>query len=313
MRRKLQSLLMLTLVLTFSLVGCADPAEGGASSSVGSASESQPSGSAAGSASTSVDGSNPLVEDLGNGLTAAVDGSIIGPWETQGLFVPTEATTTEITSYLIQEGTEFENEIVVLTAEEEGPTVFIIASVHGDEVAGYQAADRMKNMELASGTLYILSPANIIGAEYNRRHVYDDQDLNRSFPGKTDGTEAELIAHAIYQEVERIQPDLVFDLHEAKLKGENRDFLGSSLIFTSLDGMEDLYMDMYLASQDGELCSEPYKAYSPGPFGSVNHTITTELEIPVITVETYRGYFLERRIEDQMAVVGFALEHLGLV
>ena len=248
--------------------------------------------------------------------TMVEDGSITTPWKTKGLFIPEEATTTTtIEAYKICEGTDVENEFTVLTATEDGPIIFIIAGQHGDEIAGYMAIDQLKNMELKKGKAYILSPANMAGANADpkRRYVFDEEDLNRSFPGKTDGTRAELLASAIYAEIEKTQPVVVLDHHEARTVKENRDFLGSSLIYTTLDGMEDMFMDMYLATQNGELCAEPFKFYGPGPIGSMNNVVATNLNIPVITVETYRGYALERRVEEHLAIAGYVLRYYGMV
>ena len=94
---------------------------------------------------------------------------------------------------------------------------------------------------------------------------------------------------------------------------ENRDFLGSSLIYTSLDKMSDMYLDMLMATETGELCSERFNFYGPGPVGSINNTVTTQLDIPTITVETYRGYPLERRIGDQLDIVEYVLTYYGLL
>lgn len=243
------------------------------------------------------------------------DGTIIEPWETKGKFTPEKASTTTIETYKICEGTDVENEITVLTAKEEGPTVFIIAGQHGDEIASYTAIDQLKDMEIKKGKLYILSPANKPGAtaEQKRRYVFDKEDLNRSFPGKTNGTRAELLASAIYSEIESIRPVIVLDHHEARRIETNVDFLGSSLIYSTLNGIEDMFLNMYQATQDGELCSGPFNFYSPGPIGSLNNVVATNLQIPVLTIETYRGYQLERRIEDHLAIVGYILRYYEMV
>ena len=139
-----------------------------------------------------------------------------------------------------------------------------------------------------------------------------------AFRGMIDLLEAEILlaqrtAHSIYQDIARAEPVFVFDLHEARYNEESRDFLGSSLIFTSLDGMDQLCMELLLATESGELCSERYNFFGPGPEGSVNHTVTTGLGIPTITIETYRGYPLERRIGDQLAIVEYVLGYYGLL
>lgn len=245
----------------------------------------------------------------------AADGSINDPWETRGCFTPVKAVTTTVETYKICKGTDVENEITVLTARENGPTIFIVAGQHADEVAGYTAINKLKNMELKKGKLYIISPANMPGfkAEPKTRYVNASEDLNRSFPGREGGTKAELLANAIYSEIEKVSPELVLDHHEARNVKTDSDFLGSSLIYTTLDGMEDLFLNMYQATQDRTLCSEPFKFYSPGPAGSINNVVAANLKIPVITVETYRGYVMERRIEDHLAIVGYVLRYYGMV
>jgi len=138
-------------------------------------------------------------------------------------------------------------------------------------------------------------------------------DLNRQFPGKADGNIAEQLAYAIYNDIADKRPSLVLDLHEAISNVPENDFLGSSIIFTSLDGIADLFMDMYFATQMDELCSEPFNYFGPGPIGSINNTVTNKLGIPVITMETYRAYPLERRVMDHLALVGYVLKYISIV
>ena len=103
----------------------------------------------------------------------------------------------------------------MIKGHEEGPAVYLVAGIHGDEIAGWMAGEQLKSLELESGTLYILSPANLYGAEHEVRKTADGRDLNRRFPGKADGFEGERIADAIYRDIEEKAPELVLDLHEA--------------------------------------------------------------------------------------------------
>ena len=226
----------------------------------------------------------------------------------------TEEYPVEVSSYKLAEGTDVENEVFVIQGEQEGPSIYVVAGVHGDEMAGWMTGNLLKKATVKAGTLYILSPANPWGAESEprSRYVTGEEDLNRSFPGNADGNMAERAADSIYQDIARVKPVFLFDLHEARYNEESRDFLGSSLIFTSLDNMSQLCMDLLMATESGELCSERFNFFGPGPEGSVNQTVTTGLEIPVITIETYRGYPLERRIGDQLAIVEYVLEYYGL-
>ncbi|MEG1773347.1 MAG: succinylglutamate desuccinylase/aspartoacylase family protein, partial [Oscillospiraceae bacterium] len=161
---------------------------------------------------------------------------------------------TEVSSYLLAEGTDVENEVTVIKGAEKGPTVYIVAGLHGDEIAGWMTGNLLKKVSIKAGELRILSPANRWGAsaQPRTRYITEDQDLNRNFPGSADGTMAQRFDHAVYTDIEAAQPVFLFDLHEARINKKDRDFLGSSLIYTSLDKMSDMYLDMLLATENGE-------------------------------------------------------------
>lgn len=226
---------------------------------------------------------------------------------------------TEKEEYLLLEGTAAENTVQILRGKENGPTIYIVAGVHGDETAGWRAGNLLKEASLKAGTIYILSPANAYGAAQNRRRTEDGRDLNRSFPGNSEGWGAEGIAASIYADIRDKQPELVLDLHEAVAKeddyaalGANYDALGNSLICQSLDGIGELVLDALLASETGELCSGPLTLYGSPPTGSLNRTVTEELDIPVITVETLRTEPLAQRVQNQLELVEFVLKYHGM-
>ena len=211
--------------------------------------------------------------------------------------------------YPLLEGTEEENTVCVLRGAEEGPTVYLVAGVHGDEVAGWRAGNLLKEATLKAGTLYIVSPANLYGARENQRKTKSDRDLNRSFPGDPEGWDAQRIAYAIFTDIQDKQPDLVLDLHEARSKQGDRDALGNSLICQSLDGIGDLILEALLASEAGELCGSALTLYGSPPAGSINQTVTEMLGIPTVTVETYREEPLARRVQNQLEFVQYVLEY----
>ena len=241
-------------------------------------------------------------------------------WELEdfeGCFTQQYETTAE--EYKIAEGTEEENTVQVLRGGEEGPTIYIVAGVHGDEQAGWRAGNLVKDATLKAGTLYIVSPANQYGAQHDQRRTKSDRDLNRNFPGDPEGWDAERIAYSIYSDIQEKQPDLVLDLHEAIAKeddyeklGANYDALGNSLICQSLDGIGDLVLEALLASEAGQLCANPLILYGSPPSGSVNETVTNQLGIPTITVETLRAEPLAQRVQNQLEIVQFVLEYYAM-
>ena len=216
-------------------------------------------------------------------------------------------------SYKLMEGTLMETEVVHIHSENEGPCVYIVGAVHGDEKAAWYAAILTEQATISCGDLYILAPANANGAKNDTRYVVARQDMNRVFPGDPEGNEAERIADAIFSDIAEKRPSFVFDLHEAIIMTSGRDFLGSSYIFTKLDGMEDLFFDMVFATQDGTICHNVFSVNGPGPDGSVNNTVTNLLRIPTVTVETFRGFHIERRVYDQLDTIQFVLNYLGML
>ena len=215
-------------------------------------------------------------------------------------------------SYRLTPGTDTETTVVKITGAAPGPAVYVAAGIHGDERAAWYAGLMLQNITINAGTLYVLAPANAWGAQRNRRLV-GEEDPNRCFPGNESGTLAQRICFAIFRDIEEKQPELLLDLHEAIVYKEGRDFLGSTLIYTSLEGMEDLFFDLLFATQDGEVTSCPFDYNGPGPAGSMNRTVTDQLKIPAITVETFRGFPMERRVSDQLKVVAYVLRYKGML
>lgn len=217
-----------------------------------------------------------------------------------------------VDTYTIMEGTISETCVTHIHSDSEGPSVYIVGGVHGDEKAAWYSAVLMRRATISCGDLYVLAPANAEGARNDTRYVTGRQDLNRSFPGDPDGDEAQKLADAIFRDIRRQKPDLVLDLHEAIVMNQSRDFLGSTYIFTELTGMEDLFFDLLFATQDGTICHNEFGYTGPGPDGSVNAEVTRRLRIPVITVETFRGFDIYRRVQDQLDTIGFVLDYYGM-
>ncbi len=215
-------------------------------------------------------------------------------------------------AYSILSGTEQETEITVLTGEKDGPVVFVIAGIHGDETAGWKAAEALTDEAgLSAGTLYILPAANRTGVEDGTRTLRAGGDLNRAFPGKPEGTLCERLAYAVYSEIADVQPDIVLDLHEAqRLPSENG--AGNTLIFSNFSLFDKLLFDIKAENEAGEVGQAQYTLLSPGVEGSINRTVTELLEIPVLTIETWQEDPLDRRVADQLEIIHYILRYMGL-
>lgn len=204
--------------------------------------------------------------------------------------------------------------VTVLGGKEEGPVVYAVAGIHGDEVAGWRAGNLLKTACLRAGALYIISPANEYGAAHNQRKTEEERDLNRNFPGDADGCDAARIAAVIFDDIEKRQPELLLDLHEARESaGENADALGNSIICDARGEAGELVWDMLLDSERGRLCSSPLTLYGSPPRGSINRTVSEQLGVPSITVETLRTEPLAQRVRNQLEIVQYVLRYKNMI
>ncbi|MEM1246587.1 MAG: M14 family metallopeptidase [Acidobacteriota bacterium] len=107
--------------------------------------------------------------------------------------------------------------ITVAHGAQPGPTMGLIAGIHGSEYAPILALQKLRPLLDAAelrGTVILVHAANI--PAFEGRTIYfgpvDRKNLNRSFPGRPDGTITDRIAHALVQQVIS-RSDYVMDMH----------------------------------------------------------------------------------------------------
>ena len=97
-----------------------------------------------------------------------------------------------------------------------GPSVLILAGVHGNEVNGIEIVRRSIEENIYSsitrGTIIIIPLLNVFGFINFSRDVSDGKDVNRSFPGHINGSLASRVARII---TKKILPyiDVALDFH----------------------------------------------------------------------------------------------------
>lgn len=105
--------------------------------------------------------------------------------------------------------------IRVLHGAQAGPTIWLSAAVHGDEVAGVEIIRRTLaalDPRALRGTIIAVPIVNVHGFLNGDRYFPDRRDLNRSFPGSANGSLAARVAHLFMNEiVDRC--DVGIDLH----------------------------------------------------------------------------------------------------
>ncbi len=94
--------------------------------------------------------------------------------------------------------------VTILHGMESGPCLWINAAIHGDEINGVeiirQVLDQVQPQTLR-GTLIAVPIVNIFGFIEQSRYLPDRRDLNRCFPGSTQGSLASRLAHLFMSEI----------------------------------------------------------------------------------------------------------------
>lgn len=114
---------------------------------------------------------------------------------------PGENTLIEINVARLPSGTPIDLPVHVIRCEVPGPTVLLSAGMHGDEVNGIEIIRRFLNKnpqgKLLKGSIIAMPIINVYGFINFARYVPDGKDVNRSFPGKEDGSLASMVAHVL--------------------------------------------------------------------------------------------------------------------
>lgn len=119
--------------------------------------------------------------------------------------------------------TEMSIPVEVISARKPGPTMFISAAIHGDELNGIEIIRRllqMKSFRLTKGTLIAVPIVNVYGLLNQTRYMPDRRDLNRSFPGSPKGSLAGRLADLFLTEIVN-KCDYGIDLHTGAIHRSN--------------------------------------------------------------------------------------------
>lgn len=111
----------------------------------------------------------------------------------------------------------------VVRSRHEGPTIFVSAAVHGDELNGIEIIRRLirqKSLRLTCGTAIFVPMVNVYGVLNQSRYMPDRRDLNRCFPGSAKGSLAGIVANKFLKEIVS-HCDYGIDLHTGAIHRSN--------------------------------------------------------------------------------------------
>ncbi|PHR49240.1 MAG: succinylglutamate desuccinylase [Fluviicola sp.] len=113
--------------------------------------------------------------------------------------------------------------VIVQHARKKGPTILLLAGLHGDEINGIEIVRQMikKGWNKPSyGTVICIPVFNIFGFLNLSREFPDGRDLNRSFPGTKNGSLASQFAYLFMKEIAPLA-DVIIDFHTGASQRNN--------------------------------------------------------------------------------------------
>lgn len=214
------------------------------------------------------------------------------------------------------DSSRFKTPYYVITADKPGPTLFIVGGTHGNEPAGYTAAQRIVDeLRPDKGRIVVIPRANAAAVAANKRGVTDLPDLARRFNLGTSPTGK--TANEIWDLILKYDPDWFMDLHEGyDFYIKNKNSVGQSVIYyptgrTYSDARALVnYLNAMPAVKNGR--TQKFTLIRNPVQGSMARKVGQDLGIPAATIETCLKDPLERRVGFQMHAVRFIASQMGM-
>jgi len=207
------------------------------------------------------------------------DGGRVDPGETQNV------------RYTISEtymGDPVRMPVTIVNGDRPGPTMFLSAAAHGDELNGVEVVREVAHEwdhAGLEGTLVCLPVLNVPGFIAQQRYlpIYD-RDLNRSFPGHESSTSARRMAYRIFNNF--VEPcDIGLDFHTSTRGRTNMLHVRADMDDPEVSRLANSFASNVIIDSDGA-------------DGTLRRE-ATERGIPTITVEMGEAHRFQRRLIDQ--------------
>ncbi len=171
---------------------------------------------------------------------------------------PGERRTVDIPLTRLSNHTPMVLPVHVIHGKQDGPTLFVSAAIHGDEILGVEIIRRLVQssaIRRPRGTLLFVPIVNTYGFISHIRYLPDRRDLNRSFPGKPHGSLAEQLAHVFMTEI--VEPsDYGIDLHTGAIHRANLPQIRANLRDKETRRMAQVFgapLNLHSSLRDGSL------------------------------------------------------------
>jgi hypothetical protein len=192
--------------------------------------------------------------------------------------------------------------VLVAHGRKRGPTLCLVAAVHGDELNGVEIVRRIMfdlSLNNLAGNVVGLPIANAFGFLRGSRYLPDRRDLNRYFPGTVDGSMASRFAHALFSEIIS-RCNVLVDIHTGSFQRTNFPQLRADLTIGPV---------LNLTKQFGDIAV----LHSMSPSGSLRRA-ATDVGIAAVTLESGGpARFQESAIEAGVKAIEALLNHFDMI
>lgn len=216
----------------------------------------------------------------------------------------------------IAANTKYATDLYIIDSGNPGPVVMIVGGVHGNEPAGYKAANKVKDYNIKKGTLIVIPEANKLAIEAGRRSASGESDLNRQFPQSQSSSPSGTLSKALYNVVKEYKVDWLMDMHEGfdYYKNSSTSSVGQTLIYYPANGtkstveyiVNSLNKDISSSIQKFTLLRYPVK-------GSLARSAGEYLGVNSFIFETSMKQTLNTRINLQEKAATTLLSQLGML
>src|SRR6056297_543928 len=178
--------------------------------------------------------------------------------------------------------------VTIVNGERDGPTAFLTAAAHGDELNGIEVVREVAHewdLSALAGTLVCLPVLNVPGFIAQQRYlpIYD-RDLNRSFPGDPESTSSKRMADSIFRNF--IEPcDLGIDFHTSTRGRTNMLHVRAEMADEATARVANAFASNVIIA-------------SEGPAGTLRHEATAA-GVPTVTVEMGEAHRFQRPLIDR--------------
>ena len=222
------------------------------------------------------------------------------------------------TKMIVCRDTDYQTNAYLYSSEQEGPAVMIMAGVHGDELAGIEAAKKfMKNIKLEKGTVVIIPEANKEAIDHGVRAISPEEDLNRNYPGDLTSEGIKRLAGEIFEILKNNEIDFLLDLHESvEYYHKNSAFYGQTIV---LDDNENHFLNRiagYLVYKLNSSVVSPKDMFDVivKPIaGSSTYEALNHLEICGITFETCNKLDYIKRVDFHRQCIENVLAYFDMI